>query len=63
MKIAVIGPAYPARGGIAQYTPLLAAQHATRLDSHEEDALYFAAADLVVLPYREARRRAVVCYN
>lgn len=39
MKIAVIGPAYPFRGGIAHYTTLLAsqlsAQHETRLYSFE----------------------------
>ena len=39
MKIAVVGPAYPFRGGIAHYTTLLAAhlrgQHETRLYSFE----------------------------
>jgi glycosyltransferase involved in cell wall biosynthesis len=39
MKIAVVGPAYPFRGGIAHYTTLLAAQlaaeHDTRLYSFE----------------------------
>ena len=39
MKIAIVGPAYPLRGGIAHYTTLLAAhlsaQHETRLYSFE----------------------------
>jgi glycosyltransferase involved in cell wall biosynthesis len=39
MKIAIVGPAYPFRGGIAHYTTLLAshlsAQHETRLYSFE----------------------------
>ena len=39
MKVAVVGPAYPFRGGIAHYTTLLAAhlsaQHDTRLYSFE----------------------------
>ncbi len=39
MKIAVVGPAYPFRGGIAHYTTLLtahlSAQHETRLYSFE----------------------------